>query len=253
MFRVSDETYNDNIHCAPTHYNALRAKPTYPPALIENNVRSLRPFPNTWIKSKDEWKYFRDERKFAKRCLFGVEKPEVSGLPPIEGAIHLRSIDNLGNWHLLGETIKFPHEDYIFQVLGSKKHVYNKRNNLEQRAPGDKSYKAVEYSNDFYNRVNRDWRSQKYSLPNRSEQNISNDIIALLDLGPSATDKFFSTTKHSDLDYEQDKEMEKQDEIRSVKELDSWRAATPLKLPFKVLDLSEKDLVSKKYRPKVTR
>lgn len=245
MFKVSDETYKDNIKCSSYHYNAMKAKPTYPPALIENNVSSVKPFPNNWLNTRDEWKYFRDERKFAKRCLFRYE-------PTSDDKVHLRSVDSLTNKHLLGD-IKFPHEDYIYQVLGSKRAVPDKRNSLAQRSPGDKSYKTVEYSNNFFGRRARDWRSEKYRLPGKQEQTITDDIIRMLDLDPNGdlAAKFFSRAHHSrDNEYDELDDDELANEIESIQKLDTWRPATPLKLPFKVLDLSDKSL---KYRPKVTR
>ena len=34
-FSLEDSNYNDNIRTNPAHFNSMRAKPTYPQALIE--------------------------------------------------------------------------------------------------------------------------------------------------------------------------------------------------------------------------
>jgi hypothetical protein len=46
-FSLEDSNYNDNIRTNPAHFNSMRAKPTYPQALIEvipydkNNYKKL--------------------------------------------------------------------------------------------------------------------------------------------------------------------------------------------------------------------
>lgn len=146
---------------------------------LKNNLKGLRSYPNTWIRSKDEWKYFRDERKFRKRCLFNVNQEEK---------IHLASLDTISNQHLL-PAIKFPYEDDIFRALGQKRNMIDKRNGFEEFAPGrhhfsdvkslqkiafnirkiltagDKSYRSVEYSNEYFARKNRNWRDDKFKMP----------------------------------------------------------------------------------------
>ena len=239
-FPISDENYVDNIRTNPLHYNSMRTKPTYPVSLIENNLSSVKSYPNNWAKTKDEWKFFRNDAQFKKRCLFDYDDQNQK--------VHLRSIDTLSNQHLLEPTLKFPEEDYIYQVLGKKKLVDNKRNDIPEKSPGDKTYKTVEYSKEFFYRNNVNWRNQKNEKPSKYEElsTQSTDIFALLNLDPSVN--LFSNK--NDIGYEYDPKQEKQDEIEDVKHLDSWKRATPLEVPFKVLDLADKTI---KYRPKVTR
>ena len=218
----------------------MRAKPINPVGLIENNITSSKSFPNTWATTRDEWKYFRDNTQFRKRCLFDLNE-QVTG-------IHLRSIDSLSNQHLLGDTIKFPEEDYIYQVLGQKKLVDSatKRNFLPECSPGDKTYKAAEYSKEFYYKKNANWRSQKWEKPRRANDDESspNDLMTLLNLDSSAS---LLSNKY-DFGYETNLKLEREEEVNNVKNLDDWQRAPELELPFKVLDLDK----SIKYRPKVT-
>lgn len=125
------------------------------------------------MRTKDEWKYFRDDKQFYKRCLFDSD---------VDKNIHLRSLDTLSNRHLLDTNLKLPFEDDVFRKIGQKKLISNQRNSLEERSPGDKTYKVSEYSKEFYNKKNRNWRSEKYELPKKSEETMSNDLIKLLNM-----------------------------------------------------------------------
>ena len=240
-YQISDANYGDNIRCDPQHYKSMRAKPINPVALIENNITSSKPFPNTWASTTNELKYFRDATQFRKRCLFDYNEKNDK--------IHLRSIDALSNQYLLDENIKFPQEDYIYQVLGQKRLIdaNSKRNFVPERSPGDKTYKAPEYSKEFFYKKNVGWRSQRYEPPSKfdNEDKMANNLMALLNLDSSSR---LLATK-SELGYEQDHKRDKADEINNVKDLDNWQRASALELPFKVLDLDK----SIKYRPKVNR
>lgn len=90
----------------------------------------MRTFPNTWIRSKDEWKYFRDERKFRKRCLFEIDQNNKNE------KVHMASLDALSNQHLLCPKLKLPHEDDVYRVLGQKRNLIDKRNGFEEFSPG---------------------------------------------------------------------------------------------------------------------
>ncbi len=236
-FKVSDENYYDNIRTNPLHYNSMRNKPTYPPTLLDINMSTLKVFPNKWMKTKDEWKYFRNETQFRKRCLF-----TVNGVPEV----HLRTVDSLTNRHLLDSNIKYPEEDHVHQEMGIKRVVFNKRNEIEEKSPGDKSYKIVEYSNEFFKKKNRNWRSEKYEPVRNVQEVLSNDLLSLLNIDPAS---MFSAAK-SEFGYEPRPEVDKQEDENDVKNLDNFKKALPLELPFKVLDLADKTI---KYRPKVTR
>ena len=236
---ISNETYKDNISCRSSHFNSMRAKPVYPVSLIENNISAIKSFPNNWVRSQDEWKYFRDATQFRKRCLFDVDTQNKQ--------IHLRSIDSLTNRHLL-DDFKFPEEDYVYQTIGQKRFVSNKRNEIDERSPGDKSYKAVEYSQDFFKRSMRNWRSEKFELSRRkSDLFASKDVFSTFNLDSK---NFFQESDNYQADYEQNKIQDLKDDIENVKSLEYYKKAAPLEIPFKVLDLPDK---SAKYRPKVTK
>jgi hypothetical protein len=51
-----------------------------------------------------------------------------------------------------------------------------------------------------------------------------------------------------DFGYEHNFKQEKEEEISRVRDLDNWQQATPLEIPFRVLD-QDKNI---KYRPKVS-
>lgn len=237
-FNLSDSNYNDWVRTHPYHYNSMREKPIYPITLIETNISSVRPFPNNWVSTKDEWTYFRDDRQFAKRTLFDANE--------VDQKIHLATLSSLTNQHLLDPEIKLPFEDDIFRAIGQKRVVKDKRNTLDEKSPGDKTYKIPEYSNDFYYKTNRNWRSERYQLPSKNGEHLSKDMMSLLNLDQSSS----LFTGKNEIGYEPDRRLEKQEELSSVRNLSTWRPAPKLEVAFKVLDVGDKAL---KYRPKVTR
>ncbi len=215
----------------------MRNKPIYPPTLIDINLRSLRPFPNTWVKTKDEWMHFKHESQFRKRCLFDLND-EVK-------QVHLRTIDSLTNRHLMDPNIRFPQEDEVHQIMGIKKLVMNHRNHINEKSPGDKSYKVVEHSHEYFNKKSRDWRSERYEPMRNVKETLSNDLMSLLNIDPASMYE-----AKSEYGYEPITDLERFDDINDVKNLDGFKKTAPLELPFKVLDLADKSI---KYRPKVTR
>lgn len=225
-------TVQSNVKCHPYHYNAMRLKPTYPQALIENNVSSIKPFPNNWIRTYDEWKYFKQEKQFRMRTLFNLDEKFRN--------IHLRSIDSLTNRHLLPKSLS-PEEDTIYQTLGRKRILLDKRNGIPEISPGDKSYKAVEYAPRYFNKYthNRD------PIKIDRKKSVVTDLTVLLNIRPTST-----ITLKNELDFDYDASKNEQEEINNVRYLDDWKAAAPLKAPFKVLDPEDKTF---KYRPKVTK
>lgn len=237
-FIISDSNYKDGILTHPYHYNSMRAKPTFPQSVIENNISSSKPYSDNWVTTKDEWIYFKDDKQFAKRTLFNANETNQK--------IHLASLGSLTYQHLDNRDISFPNEDDVYRAIGQKRVVANKRNHINELSPGDKTYKIAEYSNEFYKKSNRNWRSEKYELPKKSEETLSSDMMNLLNLNTSSN--LFSNKY--DVGYESDPRIEKREEISDVKSLDTWKSAPKLDLPFKVLDLTDKSL---KYRPKVTR
>jgi hypothetical protein len=241
---VTDEWFKDNIKTSDYHFNALRQRPQYPGTFIDLNLTQLKQFPDKW-KSHNEPDNVsnRGRPHLAKRCMF---YDTSSGQH-----VHLNSLDTIGMQHLLDTEPSGTQSDYLLDILGFKKKVYDKRNDLCEVSPGDKPYKTVEYSQEFFNKINRNWRSEKYNGAKRYYGNeISDeDLIKfklLLDLDPN--DSLFKYRK--DLNYEHDVHKEYLNEIDNVKNLDNWKPASKLDVPFKVLDVVDKN---HKYRPKVTK
>jgi len=114
---------------------------------------------------------------------------------------------------------------------------------------GDKPYKAVEYSKEFFSKVNRNWRSEYFGLTKRSEEPLPDELMELLSSNQRKTFSSIFSNKF-DYGYEHDPRIEREDDVKAVKNLDLWRTSSPLSKPFKVLDVTDKNM---KYRPKVTR
>jgi hypothetical protein len=240
-FVVSDDTYKDNIRSHPYHFNAMRHKPINPSTYIDTNISQLKSFPDKW-KSFNEPNNVSDKGRphLAKRCLF------------YDGStgqhVHMSTLDTLGTRHMLDENINFPEEDYILNTIGRRREVADKRNEIGEKSSGDKPYKAVEYSQLYFNKINRNWRYEKHEpVKNTSNQTASEELFKLLGL-KSDTAGLFKPTH--DLNYEHHAEWERNYEINNVKSLDNWKPAAKLDLPFKVLDNPDKNF---KYRPKVTK
>jgi hypothetical protein len=227
-------TIDTMVKCHPYHFNSMREKPTDNPiARIENNLTAVRPFPNNWVRSYDEWHYFKHDKQFRMRCLFDANENAKQ--------IHLRSIDSLTNQHLLDQNLT-KKEDDIFQALGAKRVHIDKRNELAEYSPGDKSYKAVEYSPLYFG---KNTHSRNPIKRQRIKKEIT-DLNQLLNIRPSST----SSINRNDFDYDVDEAKNAIYEVNNIKSLNEWKPAAPLKPPFKVLDLDEKAV---KYRPKVTK
>lgn len=124
---LEENCYRSSASCKDPinsdHYfsNSMRGKPSDPVALIEQNRPQLRVFPhiNNYVQSGNEWRYFRDDRQFKKRCNFNYDSDNLN--------IHLASLDTISTQHLRDPVLKLPHEDEVFQKIGQK------RNNIEQR------------------------------------------------------------------------------------------------------------------------
>lgn len=140
--KFSDATYRDFIQCNPLHYNSMRANPALPQGIIENNMIQLRPFSRNWRTTSG------DEQKLspAKRCLFS------------DSRIHLATLSTLTNQHLLDDSVR---SDHLKQEIGSKRRVLDARNGIGMRSHGDKSYRDVEYSQEFFSRSSREWRGKQ--------------------------------------------------------------------------------------------
>ncbi|CAF3634767.1 unnamed protein product [Rotaria socialis] len=109
---------------SPRHPNA---KPTLPVGIIEQNIHFMRPYPQNWQRTNNEWIYFNDEsadHRPAKRNFFAN--------------VYLRSLEDLGD------------ENVHMETMGHKRKVIDPRNGLQKRSEGDKSYRGVELSPNFY-------------------------------------------------------------------------------------------------------
>jgi hypothetical protein len=210
-----------------------KPKPKYPIALIENNIRFTRTFPYNWRRTSAEWEFYPYDRSARIKSLFDVDRSNRS--------IHLRTIDSLSNQHLDNTD-----QDFVYKILGRKANALlndNKRNGIPEKSPGDKSYKAVEYS-PYYFDFNTHSREplRKYRIK-MDPSKINN----LLDYVPN----MFSFDNTDDYDLTDNlKREEYTNEIDNVRQLDDWKAALPLKPPFKVVNREDK---STKYRPRINR
>ena len=121
-FRPSDTNYKDAIYTHPDHFYSMRAKPTNPIALIDQNIKSRRTYPhiNSFMRSAEEWCFFRNDKQFKKRCLFNYDQNNMQ--------IHLASIDSISNQHLQDPALKLPREDDVFRKIGQKRNKIDKRN-----------------------------------------------------------------------------------------------------------------------------
>jgi hypothetical protein len=212
---------------------AFKQKPTYPTAIIESNIRFSRPYPQTWRRSSCEWDFYPFDKSSKLRCLFDVDRSNRN--------IHLRTIDSLSNQHL--DT---SNEDYIFKILGRKANAMtngNQRNGLPEKSPGDKSYRAVEYSPSYFH-LNTHSREPIRRCRMKTD---ANKINSLLDYVPNVF--LFDTTDEYDLTPTLKKE-EYFNEVQNVRSLDEWKAAQALKAPFKVVNREDK---TTKYRPRINR
>lgn len=115
------------------------------------------------------------------------------------------------------------------------------------KSKGDKSYRAPEYSNEYFSKKNRNWRTEYFGITKRSEEPLPDELMEMLSNTQRNTlSSIFSN--RFDYGYEQDPRIEKAEEISVVKDLDNWQTPIPLEKAFKVLDLTDKNM---KYRPRV--
>ncbi|CAF0874944.1 unnamed protein product [Didymodactylos carnosus] len=185
-------------------------KPTYPVSLLEQNLHYIRSYPQNWQQTTNEWKYFSDSyRDSSKRNLFSN--------------IHLRSIEDLGDRDLK-------------KMIGQKRRVFDCRNGLSQSTNGDKSYRFVEQSPDFY----------KFgcTLPavqfGRTKSARESTCVLLNQTGINDNETF------------QEKQLRREETnlIEEVKQLDSWKPSDGVTAAFKVFDADQNDK-NLKYRPRV--
>lgn len=180
--KFSNSTYRDFVECSPLHFNSMRADPVLPQAFIENNLVHVRPFPQNWLPSSRLQDAEANPIR-SKRCLFSRYQ------------IHLASLSSLTNGHLIssetaaaegsgGDSAYFSpskvEDDHLRREIGARRRVENRRNGLEEKSGGDKSYRDVEYSREFFNKSEREWRSRKFELHARKDETISTYLMQIM-------------------------------------------------------------------------
>lgn len=217
MIQSIGPDWHSRIRSIPTPHN-LNVKPTLPVALIEQNIHFQRPFSQNWQETNNEWRYFTDvplDQQSSKRNIFNQ--------------VHLRSTEDLGD------------ENMFMSMIGRKKKVKDLRNGVRKRTEGDKTYKHVEQSSDFYKfgatipQVN--FGQEKKSFQDRrSILVLKNEKIPIVD-----RDDFL----------EKERQREYQTLIDEVTHLDKWKPAERVKSAFKVFDNDPHEKQASRYRPRV--
>jgi hypothetical protein len=174
----------------------------------------MRPFPQNWQCSQNEWLYFSDEsmnNRSSKRNFFAD--------------IHFRSLEDLGDG------------DIHMAQIGHKRQAIDQRNGLGQRSEGDKSYHRVELSPDFhklgstlppidFGRVKKPHRHAKTYVP------MKNDVIPIVD----------------EKDFEEKERKREHDElVEEVIQLDHWKPVETMTSAFTVFDTDSNGV---QYRPR---
>jgi hypothetical protein len=177
----------------------------------------MRPYPQNWQRTNNEWLYFSDEimnKRSSKRNFFGN--------------VYFRSLEDLGD------------ENVNMTQIGRKKKVSDLRNGLRQRSEGDKSYRRVELSPDFYKfgstlpAVNFG-RIKKRHGPAKCYVPMKDEVIPIVDEKDFELKEF--QREHNEL-------------VTEVVQLDQWKPADTITTAFKVLDLDPNDKNGGKYRPR---
>ncbi|XP_022288535.1 spermatogenesis-associated serine-rich protein 1-like isoform X3 [Crassostrea virginica] len=165
--------------------------PKYPAAeIFENNWKAMRPYPNTYMRTRNEWLLDPGLTKVGLRCNFdGVHRATNT------------SSDEITHRMLFGR--------------GRNETIIDKRNGIPYASEGDKSYQAVEYSPSFHKGGS--------SLPSpqfgANYPKVSTDTsVPLLPLPKIRRDTF----------REMEKRRQMSDEIDSVRGLEAWEPAKPI-------------------------
>ncbi|XP_076445633.1 spermatogenesis-associated serine-rich protein 1-like [Babylonia areolata] len=165
--------------------------PDYPAAEIwPNNWRSMRPYPWTYKRSDNEWLLDPGLTKVGLRCMFSGEHKATA-----------TSENEITHTMLFGK--------------GRSEAIMDKRNEIPEASPGDKSYQAPEYSPSFH-KLGSTLPVTRYgpARPVRSPDTF----IPLTPL----TNRLRETFK------ERDNSRQLQQEIDEVRRLEAWKPATPL-------------------------
>ena len=177
----------------------------------------MRPHPQNWQRSKNEWIYFTDEspdRRSSKRNFFANT--------------HLRSLEDIGD------------EDVHMAQIGHKRRYIDVRNGLSKRNEGDKSYRIVELSPEFHKFGSTlpavDFgRLKKRHGPEKTFVPMKNETVPLVD----------------ENDFNEKQRKRQRDEIiNEVIQLENWIAADNMRRAFSVLNDNPNEKNSEKYRPR---
>lgn len=179
--------------------------PDYPAAEIwPNNWRSMRPYPYTYKRTQNEWLLDPGLTKVGLRCVFdGVHKATAV------------SDNEISHSMLFGK--------------GRNEESIDKRNELNEASPGDKSYQVPEYSPSFH-QTKRESSAPKFSFsksphaPIRTKQ--PDTCVPLVPL---------PRVKREPHRHVQEVKL-KQEEIDDVRRLDSWQPAKPISTTVPQLD-----------------
>lgn len=177
----------------------------------------MRPYPQNWQRTTNEWLYFNDEHINA-----------ISSKRNFFSGIHIRSLEDLGDG------------DIHMEQIGRKARVYNMRNGIEKRSEGDKNYRRVELSSDFhkfgstlpavnFGRLKKRYGHEKTYVP------MKNDIIPIVD--ENDFEKKELQREHNEL-------------VNEVIQLEQWKPAESITSAFKVFDTDPNDKTLVKYRPR---
>lgn len=177
----------------------------------------MRPYPQNWQRTKNEWLYFSDEHmdnRSSKRNFFAD--------------IHFRSLEDLGDG------------DIHMAQIGRKAQVFDIRNGLNKRSEGDKNYRRVELSPDFHKFGSTlpavDFgRIKKRHGPEKTYVPMKNEIIPIVDENDFA---------------EKERKHEYDELVNEVIQLEQWKPAEIITSAFKVFDIDPNDKTLIKYRPR---
>lgn len=165
--------------------------PKYPAAeIFENNWKAMRPYPYTYMRTRNEWLLDPGLTKVGLRCNFeGVHRATNT------------SSDEITHRMLFGR--------------GRNETTIDRRNGIPYASEGDKSYQAVEYSPNFH-KAGSSLPSPQFGA---NYPKVSTDTcVPLIPLPKIPRDTF----------REMEKRRQMSDEISAVQDLESWEPAKPI-------------------------
>ncbi|XP_041354401.1 spermatogenesis-associated serine-rich protein 1-like [Gigantopelta aegis] len=164
----------------------------YPAAEIwPNNWHAMRPYPYTYKRSDNEWLLDPDLTNIGLRCVFdGTHKATNT------------SENEITHTMLYGR--------------GRPEPLIDQRNGIDEAAPGDKSYQAVEYSPSFHN------LGSTRPMPIFGAHKPTKKPDTFVPLETSMLGNKRETFRQKET------VRQTEDDVVQVKKLDEWKPATPL-------------------------